>query len=359
MARPGITYNEVVNAVAQLQGAGRNPTIESIRCILGTGSSSTINTHLRKWKATQDESYKIASKENLPQEFISLMKGLWERLVHQADEKINHIQQNNQEEKLQLQQEIKQLKGENIHLQQINRQLIQEKEQLLNDKLTYEQALHSLQNEHASLQAKQDGLNQQLIERQDRIDEINRLQAHAQANLEHYRESAREQRIIEKEHHDQQQKQLQQIIDQQQAKLVVLNNDHTSLQEKFNKLHHENDMLQKLNDGLRNEIDEIKTQFLKTDHDLAEKSQVLNFSQAQCAILQQKSEENDKQIMELQKQVSVLSDQLSRIQKEFNEINDQNKSLAHEKWILMQEKSSVEGQLKQLEKLIKQPMTAA
>ncbi|EKD72742.1 MAG: hypothetical protein ACD_45C00599G0002 [uncultured bacterium] len=359
MARPGITYHEVVNAVTQLQGSGRNPTIESIRSILGTGSSSTINTHLRKWKATQDESYKIASKENLPQEFISLMKGLWERLVHQADEKIIHIQQNIQEDKLQLQQEIKQLKDENVHFQQINRQLIQEKEQILNDKLAYEQALHSLQNEHTSLQAKQDGLNQQLQERQNRIDEINRLHNQVQANLEHYRENAREQRLIEKEHHEQQQKQLQQIIDQLQSKLAVVNNDHTSLQDNFNKLFQENEIVQKLNDRLRNEIDEIKTRFMQTNYDLIEKSQALKLSQTQCHALQQKTDEKDKLVIDLQKQISILSEQLSKIQKEFNEINDQNKSLAHEKWTLMQEKSSLEGQLKQLEKLIKHQVTTA
>lgn len=68
MGRPGITYHDVINATQQLQGQGKSPTIENIRFLLGTGSSTTIAMHLRQWKAQQGATHAIASKEQLPAE---------------------------------------------------------------------------------------------------------------------------------------------------------------------------------------------------------------------------------------------------------------------------------------------------
>lgn len=51
MARPGVTYSEVVQAAAELTGQGKNPTIEQVRLIIGNGSNSTLANHLRRWKA--------------------------------------------------------------------------------------------------------------------------------------------------------------------------------------------------------------------------------------------------------------------------------------------------------------------
>ena len=72
MSRPGITYAEVSEAAAQLLGQGRNPTIEQIRLILGTGSSTTIANHLKIWRDNQSETSLLSAKENLPDELVSI-----------------------------------------------------------------------------------------------------------------------------------------------------------------------------------------------------------------------------------------------------------------------------------------------
>ncbi len=46
MARIGIGYKDVSEAATRLMGQGRNPTVEQVRLLLGTGSSTTI----RQWK---------------------------------------------------------------------------------------------------------------------------------------------------------------------------------------------------------------------------------------------------------------------------------------------------------------------
>ena len=62
MARHGITYDDVISAANTLKAQGKSVTIENVRSFLGTGSSGTVNQHLRRWKEAQQSTQKIASK---------------------------------------------------------------------------------------------------------------------------------------------------------------------------------------------------------------------------------------------------------------------------------------------------------
>lgn len=53
MARPGITYDEVIAAIDAILAAGEEPTIQRIREHLGTGSPNTIHRHLVTWRASR------------------------------------------------------------------------------------------------------------------------------------------------------------------------------------------------------------------------------------------------------------------------------------------------------------------
>ncbi|MGE3920797.1 MAG: DNA-binding protein, partial [Gammaproteobacteria bacterium] len=53
MARTGVTYTEVAKVAVELEGQGKNPTIENVRQLLGTGSHTTIRLHLNEWRAQQ------------------------------------------------------------------------------------------------------------------------------------------------------------------------------------------------------------------------------------------------------------------------------------------------------------------
>lgn len=50
MSRPGVTQADIEQAATALQSRGKNPTVDSVREFLGTGSKSTITRHLRAWK---------------------------------------------------------------------------------------------------------------------------------------------------------------------------------------------------------------------------------------------------------------------------------------------------------------------
>ncbi len=352
MARPGVTYQDVVNAANELKGQNKNVTIENVRAILGTGSIGTINNHLRKWKTIQDSSHKIAAKENLPEELISLLKGLWEGVVTQSTERFIPIEEALQQEILDLKTELEKYKTNNQRWQQLFNQWQQEKTKLVNDKLTLEQALEFKQKENDALTIKQDHLLQQLQEKQARIDELHRLHKQSQDNLEHYRESAREQRLQDQQQHEQQKQQLQfeiktltgQLV-MQREKTLSFQQQHQILQLSFTaseKNYAEAQVqLQQVNAELK-ETEKAKTEFLSASQNWQNQYQALE------KILNEKTN----QLIDSETEAKLLSQQLIDSKQALSATQDQNKLLAHEKWDLIQEKSQLEGQLKQMQKTI-------
>jgi len=51
MARPGVTKEEVIEAIETLTDLDLKVTVESVRAELGRGSPNTINRYLREWRA--------------------------------------------------------------------------------------------------------------------------------------------------------------------------------------------------------------------------------------------------------------------------------------------------------------------
>jgi hypothetical protein len=142
MARPGVTYLDVSNIAQQLVAAVRTPTIEIMRIELGTGSNSTLGTHLKTWKSKQDSTQQIATKENISEELISALKGVWERVMNQSEDKIQVIQQETQQELLQLRQELQRLQKDSVVSQQQFHQTKQERDSVVHEKSAIEQLLN-------------------------------------------------------------------------------------------------------------------------------------------------------------------------------------------------------------------------
>lgn len=131
MARPGVTYKEISQAAAQIMGQGKAPTIEQIRHILGTGSSSTIAMHLRTWKTQQQRLDSSPTKEQLPHELTAMMKGLWQRVLAHAETRVDTIQKSTESFLSQFKVELAELKRENARLQRQCEQLKTERDSLL------------------------------------------------------------------------------------------------------------------------------------------------------------------------------------------------------------------------------------
>ncbi len=352
MARPGITYQDVATAALELKGQGKNPTIEGIRAVLGTGSIGTINNHLRKWKEVQTATLGITSKENLPDSLILLIKSLWEGVLTQSSEKFLPIEGKYQQEILELKNELTKYKDNNQRWQKMYNQWQQEKTSLANEKLTLEQTLDFTHKENQSLHAKYDGLIQRLQEKQARVDELHQLHQQTQRNLEHYRETTREQRLLDQQQFEQQKQQLVTEIKILKEETAVQRQKMTELQQKKVSLSEAHQFLEKnyLQSHKENEQ-------LKVKNSLAEKKSHEYF--ISCETYQHHNKEllktiadQSNQLINHQAENKILSNKIDEKTKELNMAKDQLKLLSQEKLILAQEKAQVEGQLNQIQKMI-------
>jgi chromosome segregation ATPase len=352
MARPGVTYSEVVNAITQIIGQGKNPTVEQVRFNLGTGSSTTIANHLRQWKANQESTTLIATKENIPSELVAVMKGLWERVVDHSQEKITALEVNHQEITEELQQELEKYKANNQRWQKMHDQWHTEKAQLANDKLALEQALEFIQKENASLQAKQDMLLQQLDDKQVRVEELHRLHSQTQANLEHYREASREQRLLDQQQYEQQKQQLQFEIKSLNEQLIVVREESFRLQHQCQSLQQSHQALQVHNEQTVYQLEQVTISLGETEKAKNEYLHVSQHWQQQYAELQKILNDKTNQLIDVQSETKSLLQQLKEVKSNLSDSQDQNKLLSHERWVLAQEKAQFEGQLKQMQKMI-------
>jgi chromosome segregation ATPase len=352
MTRPGVTYFDVANIAQQLVAGGHEPTIERIRRQLQTGSNTTIGTHLRTWRSKQDTLQQLATKEKIPEELIILLKGLWERVMGQAEAQVDAIKNEVQQDLGQQKQTIQQLQEKNTKLQQSELQIKQSHDSLVQEKVVLEKIMTDMKTEMAALQAKQNGLFDQLAEKQARIEELHKQNKQTQANLEHYRAASLEQRQLDKQQAEQQQRESAQTMQQfkieneslrqQKIQLQQIQGD---LQSAITNAHAELSKSSQQTDGLSAELIEMKLS-------LAQKAESERYIQAQHAKLFAQWEEQMKIMADLKLENALLSQQIAIINKDHDVLAEQSKLLAHDKWILGQEKAQLLGQVNQLQSIL-------
>jgi len=349
MSRPGVTYDDIANAAQQLAAQGKNPTIESIRLLTGTGSSSTIAQHLRIWKTRQAQAKTFCSADEIPEELMMTVKGIWQRVLSGADEKVTAIKQELELAITVLHDQNKKLETENIQWQQQFHQMKQEKEGLASDKAALEQIIRKLENDKTALTVETDSRKKQLQDKQERIDELHRLNKQAQANLEHYHEASREQRMLDLQRHEQTQTQLTQTINQLKQELSTSNQRKNSLQHELERIQYEKTLLQEQFDKLSIQYEITNSQLTQTQNELLQHMTIEQHWQNQYQKIQEKLDEQNIVLMNLQSQLVIQTQKLSNTQSELKEVNEQNKFLTNERWILGQENAQLTGQLKQFE----------
>ena len=347
MARSGITYQEVFLAAQKLVAAGKNPTIATIRVALGTGSNSTLGAHLRAWKERQSQTQQIASKENIPEELIAVVKGLWERVTRQAEDEIQVIREEMQQTLGALKQEVQQLQQENVRWQQQFQKIKQERDAFFHEQSTLEKLLADSKIEMATLTEKRKALEQQVTEKQIRIDELHQQNKQIQVNLEHYREASLAQRTLDRQRHEQQQKQLEQTIQQMHQQLTQESQEKFMLQQRSQKNICEYEQLQTEYHKLNAQHETMTTRFSNIQNELTKSSQELKQLQKQHHALQIKWDEQHQIGIELQTKYALTVQQLEIEKLKSRDLSDQNKALASEKWMLGQEKAQLYGQLKE------------
>ncbi|QSA99327.1 DNA-binding protein [Methylococcus sp. EFPC2] len=76
MARIGISEQQVFEAAEQLLQSGQAVTVSAVREVIGSGSFSTINVMLGKWKETNDHR-RPTDAPDMPESVARAMRQLW------------------------------------------------------------------------------------------------------------------------------------------------------------------------------------------------------------------------------------------------------------------------------------------
>jgi chromosome segregation ATPase len=348
MARHGISYEDVIDAANALKGQGKSVTIENVRGFLGTGSSGTVNQHLRRWKEVQQSTQTIASKESLPEGLIALVKGLWESILAQSTEQFTPIETNYQQEISELKTELEKYRGNNQRWQKMFNQWQQEKTALANEKLTLEQALDFTHKENQSLHDKYDGLLQQLQEKQERVDELHRLHQQTQANLEHYRESVQRQQLLHKQQFEEEKHQF--LIEVKKLKEQLIDQQVT-----YSEMYQKNQLRERIYTELEDKyikseslIESFKKHIQQLEKSNMEYQQASQHWCNQFNDSKRSFEIKITEIITLQSDNKLLTQQFIDIKDSLQNMQAQNKLLACEKLELVQMKAQLEGQLKQM-----------
>lgn len=346
MGRTGITRLDVEKVALQLQGKGKNPTVDGIRELLGTGSKSTIAEHLRYWKAEQTN-----SSGNLPHELVALVAGLWERLHAKAELRIQEAEQI-------LQQELHVLKEKHQELQQdyssLRIKMNESEESLLKErslKTNLEAQSQTLQQEHTKLQERYEIHTLQLEEQKAENQRLHHLAKQIQTNLEHYQQAMQQKQTEHMLAMEKQQTHFQQFIHNLQHELVGYRDKAQEAERHYNntsldlsKFKEQALFFQEKYDTQTKALEEAKHELilLRERHQQTQKA-----IEAQAEI----SKEYQEKLKDSEIQIAVYYDQLQKLQKRYQHAEDTLDKLRNEKSFLAQEKAELQGYIQKLEKI--------
>jgi len=340
MGRYGITYEDVASVASQLTAQGRQPTIELIRQLLGTGSSTTISNYFRQWRADQKHGVITPDVERVPKEMVGMLQDFWGRLSSQAEQKISEVEAKTQQEIMELKEALEKYKTNNTRWQKLFSEWQQEKEQLLADNLLLKQTIDTQREEIAVLNAKLGAQAFQANEKKLHIEDLHRMQQQVQANLEHYRESTREQRLLEQAQFERQKQELQQEIKVIREELCVS-------KDRINSAELDYKILQQSNQSLQSSHQECSVDYKKQAEQLitlrAEKQEQQERSQhweRECHLSQQALNDKTQQLVELRDENKLLLKRFMDTQAAFNAQLDKMTQLFQENDQLLMKRSS-------------------
>lgn len=328
MARIGIEYQDVADAAQELLRENIPLTIEQVRLKLGTGSFSTVSKYLNQFKdLLQPHS---SALDNAPPELISFTKGLWSNLVQQVDLKVERLTKQHTETLSALNKDLEKYKENNRRWQQLHEQWGREKAQLLLAGKSVENVLFHAQKELDNLQVKNNILLIQINEKEKQIVELQKLHQQTQKNLEHYREAALEQRLLDEERNKQQQMHAENIHRELKQENLKWKEREALLLQKYESEINEKNVLHTLNNQLYQELQRLKQILPATEKALQESNSITTH---------------------LQTQVAVLTQQLATSNSAMNELKEKINFITSEKIKVIQEKATLEEKLQHINRL--------
>ena len=346
MARPGITYLDVASAATQLMEKNIRPSIEGVRRILGTGSNSTINRHLRDWRNKQGKHIEL--EQGLPESLLIAVKGIYKTINEEAAEKIMSAQET-------CNTKMGSLESQLTAAAQKNQQLGRDKQamaQICEQRQIGNQALQKNRNDLQSNLDKKVNENEfmrdRLKEAKADIDRLSKQLTHSQDSVNHYRESVRLERESERNKLEKKISRLKSELQKQQNSIPTLKEEVLILSYQVKSLKEDRQVSM---DKLDRSIHDGNNQAAKCEAErtkrtaLQEQLRILEIKNKQ---LKEEAEANKAQIMTLKVKFAQSERQIEALNSTTKKLEDNLSHFTNKALFLTQEKTELAMQLSQL-----------
>jgi len=157
MARDGIEYDKVVEVCEKLKVAGVKPTQRNVRAELGTGSMTTILSHINEWK--EQQSFSSNSELELPAATISSIKKAMNDAVETSTQQ---LQAELSDTKNQVKENIELLFSMETNIEDLEKENQKQIDLAEARELELEKSLAASKNQIEELQAQNKALNEKL-----------------------------------------------------------------------------------------------------------------------------------------------------------------------------------------------------
>jgi chromosome segregation ATPase len=350
MGRIGITYHEVTKAIAALQSLQKNPTVDNIREVMGTGSKSTIARFLREWKAKQG-----LHKDDdgaLPSDLLSIVNGLWYAMQEKADHQTALHQKEMDEKMAQLQLQLNQYKQSQSEAQQKIHTLEEQSHKKTAECDALKTAFIAENQEKIQMIERASNLESRHQEGQAENTRLHQLLKHVQENLEHYQAATQQLRQEQSLFIEKQRNEFDQQLSQLRSQLEFTLTEKANYQTQWIQLNKNHEALESEQKILVLRHKEVQQQYtlLKLSFDKIEKDyeQLSKTQQQQVLNLETKHHA----VIELQLKVKSSDEKIASLESDLSSANNKIHNLRHEYQFMSQEKANLEGQLKQLQSIL-------
>jgi chromosome segregation ATPase len=196
MPRIGVQYQDVVTVASELASEGVSVTHEHVRSRLGTGSNSTLARHLKRWRETHPLSEESVSLSATLSQHVA---SVWHELSTAADNRVLEITTMAQLIISTLSDENLKLRENGRRWQELHEKWSAQKSELVENLERQEASIGEHKTVYVEAQHINSLLNRSIEEKQNQIDSLENHISIMQKNLEHFREAAREQLLMEQD----------------------------------------------------------------------------------------------------------------------------------------------------------------
>jgi chromosome segregation ATPase len=182
MARNGIQYSDVQQAIDVLLARGDTPSVQRIRDVLGTGSFTTISDHFRLWRSEREQNRDIPPPKGVPEAVVTMSSELWREAQDAANQALLHYREDANRQVESAQQLAEKAKQQASNAEQ--------RESALAEHLRHiEQRMEGLNRELAASQTSERHWHQLAEASQAEVNQLKKVQQQLEAKAEAQRDA--------------------------------------------------------------------------------------------------------------------------------------------------------------------------